>query len=102
MAEKITVGLIGNPNCGKTTIFNVLTGARQHALLLIPMLLLVLGHTHTHSHEHHKVEYEHLHEHYNEQEHDHEHHEHEHNHNYKNKLIVDIMNNKITWQAYQS
>ncbi|CEG12880.1 putative Ferrous iron transport protein B [groundwater metagenome] len=30
MAEKITVGLIGNPNCGKTTVFNVLTGARQH------------------------------------------------------------------------
>ncbi|OQX20906.1 MAG: ferrous iron transport protein B [Candidatus Altiarchaeales archaeon A3] len=28
--EKITVGLIGNPNCGKTTIFNALTGARQH------------------------------------------------------------------------
>ena len=25
-----TVALIGNPNCGKTTIFNALTGARQH------------------------------------------------------------------------
>ena len=25
-----TVGLIGNPNCGKTTIFNGLTGSRQH------------------------------------------------------------------------
>ena len=25
-----TIGLIGNPNCGKTTIFNALTGARQH------------------------------------------------------------------------
>ena len=25
-----TIGLIGNPNCGKTTIFNGLTGARQH------------------------------------------------------------------------
>lgn len=25
----ITVGLIGNPNCGKTTVFNALTGARQ-------------------------------------------------------------------------
>lgn len=25
-----TIGLIGNPNCGKTTIFNALTGLRQH------------------------------------------------------------------------
>lgn len=25
-----TIGLIGNPNCGKTTIFNGLTGSRQH------------------------------------------------------------------------
>jgi ferrous iron transport protein B len=25
-----TVGLIGNPNCGKTTVFNALTGSRQH------------------------------------------------------------------------
>lgn len=25
----MTVGLIGNPNCGKTTVFNALTGARQ-------------------------------------------------------------------------
>ena len=23
------IALIGNPNCGKTTLFNVLTGARQ-------------------------------------------------------------------------
>ncbi|UCC97145.1 MAG: ferrous iron transport protein B [Phycisphaerales bacterium] len=28
--KKITVALAGNPNCGKTTIFNLLTGARQH------------------------------------------------------------------------
>ena len=28
--ENITVVLAGNPNCGKTTIFNNLTGARQH------------------------------------------------------------------------
>jgi ferrous iron transport protein B len=25
----MTVALIGNPNCGKTTLFNGLTGARQ-------------------------------------------------------------------------
>ncbi|MHC4425952.1 MAG: ferrous iron transport protein B [Planctomycetota bacterium] len=28
--NKITVALAGNPNTGKTTIFNLLTGARQH------------------------------------------------------------------------
>ncbi|MFQ6036556.1 MAG: ferrous iron transport protein B [Sedimentisphaerales bacterium] len=28
--NKITVALAGNPNSGKTTIFNMLTGARQH------------------------------------------------------------------------
>ena len=26
----ITIALAGNPNCGKTTLFNELTGARQH------------------------------------------------------------------------
>jgi len=30
MTSTITVALAGNPNCGKTTIFNNLTGARQH------------------------------------------------------------------------
>lgn len=25
-----TIALVGNPNCGKTTVFNALTGARQH------------------------------------------------------------------------
>ena len=30
MKERITVALAGNPNSGKTTIFNALTGARQH------------------------------------------------------------------------
>ncbi|MCY6484478.1 ferrous iron transport protein B [Clostridium aestuarii] len=25
-----TIALVGNPNCGKTSLFNVLTGARQH------------------------------------------------------------------------
>lgn len=27
MSEKLTVGFIGNPNCGKTTLFNAFTGA---------------------------------------------------------------------------
>ncbi|MFA6284581.1 MAG: FeoB small GTPase domain-containing protein, partial [Desulfurivibrionaceae bacterium] len=26
----ITIALAGNPNAGKTTLFNTLTGARQH------------------------------------------------------------------------
>ncbi|MEA1959081.1 MAG: ferrous iron transporter B [Chloroflexota bacterium] len=30
MAKNITVALAGNPNSGKTTVFNNLTGARQH------------------------------------------------------------------------
>jgi ferrous iron transport protein B len=30
MTKKITVALAGNPNSGKSTIFNMLTGARQH------------------------------------------------------------------------
>ena len=25
-----TIGIVGNPNCGKTTVFNALTGAKQH------------------------------------------------------------------------
>ncbi|NOT83949.1 MAG: Fe(2+) transporter permease subunit FeoB [Methylococcaceae bacterium] len=29
MNVDFTVGVVGNPNCGKTTVFNVLTGARQ-------------------------------------------------------------------------
>ncbi|MEI6333598.1 MAG: Fe(2+) transporter permease subunit FeoB [Methylococcaceae bacterium] len=30
MKTNFTVGVVGNPNCGKTTLFNVLTGSRQH------------------------------------------------------------------------
>ncbi len=29
MTEKYVVGVVGNPNCGKTTLFNALTGAKQ-------------------------------------------------------------------------
>lgn len=30
MSADFTVGVVGNPNCGKTTLFNALTGSRQH------------------------------------------------------------------------
>ena len=30
MTVHFTIGVVGNPNCGKTTLFNVLTGSKQH------------------------------------------------------------------------
>jgi len=30
MKNHFTIGIVGNPNCGKTTLFNALTGSRQH------------------------------------------------------------------------
>ncbi|MFW5442962.1 MAG: Fe(2+) transporter permease subunit FeoB [Methylococcaceae bacterium] len=30
MKIDFTIGVVGNPNCGKTTLFNALTGSRQH------------------------------------------------------------------------
>jgi ferrous iron transport protein B len=30
MSKEFTIALVGNPNCGKTSLFNILTGSRQH------------------------------------------------------------------------
>ena len=29
MSQSATIALCGNPNCGKTTVFNLLTGSRH-------------------------------------------------------------------------
>ena len=29
MSQTLRIALVGNPNCGKTALFNLLTGARQ-------------------------------------------------------------------------
>ncbi|MCK5829923.1 MAG: 50S ribosome-binding GTPase [Methylococcales bacterium] len=36
----MTVDVIGNPNCGKTTLFHGLTGARQHVSNWAGVILL--------------------------------------------------------------
>jgi len=36
--KRITVALAGNPNCGKSTVFNMLTGARQLGEVLTPVV----------------------------------------------------------------
>ena len=36
MSENLTVGFIGNPNCGKTTLYNAFTGANLKVAKFYP------------------------------------------------------------------
>ena len=35
LAYSLRLAIAGNPNCGKTTVFNALTGAHQHVATIV-------------------------------------------------------------------